>query len=42
MTGAKGVTALETNVISANSVLAVIVFRKQSGAEHAFSVLDIT
>jgi hypothetical protein len=39
--GAKGVTPLEKNA-AADPFLAVIVFRKQTGAEHAFSVLDVT
>ena len=34
-------TPLETNA-AADLVLAVIVFRKQTGAEYAVSVLDIT
>jgi hypothetical protein len=40
-TGAKGVIPLETHA-AADLVLAVIVFRKQTGAEYALIVLDIT
>jgi hypothetical protein len=39
--GAKGVTPLETNA-AVDPLVDVFVFRKLTGAEHAFVVLSVT